>query len=207
MLFRSGLLVLHASVVARGGAAIAVLGKNGWGKSTIAAALHARGYELVSDDLAAIRMDGDGPTVLAGFPQVKLWPEAATLLGETPEALPLLHPSFDKRAWRPVRGFSSEPRRLTGLYVIAPGSEPAVEPVDRRQACFELLTHWYGQRFSGGLLQGEAAAGLRQSVALAGSVPMHRLHRTGGGSATLLHLAQLVDDHLRRPAPAKSNGR
>jgi hypothetical protein len=208
LLHQRGLLVLHASVVARGGAAIAVLGKNGWGKSTIAAALHARGYELVSDDLAAIRMDGDGPTVLAGFPQVKLWPEAATLLGETPEALPLLHPSFDKRAWRPVRGFSSEPRRLTGLYVIAPGSEPAVEPVDRRQACFELLTHWYGQRFSGGLLQGEAAAGhLRQSVALAGSVPMHRLHRTGGGSATLLHLAQLVDDHLRRPAPAKSNGR
>jgi hypothetical protein len=129
LLHQRGLLVLHASVVARGSEALAVLGKNGWGKSTIAAALHAKGYDLVADDVAAIDIDRHGPRVLAGFPQVKLWPEAATLLGDRPETLPLLHPSFDKRGWRAARGFSLEPRRLEHVYVIAPGPTPAIEPL------------------------------------------------------------------------------
>jgi hypothetical protein len=205
VLHQRGLLVLHASVVGRDGAALAVIGSNGWGKSTIAAALHARGYALVSDDLAAIRLDADGPTVLAGHPQVKLWPEAATLLGQAPDALPLLHPAFDKRGWRPVEGFSTEPRRLAALFVVAPGAEPAVEAIAPREACLELLTHWYGQRFGGGLLRpGDAAGHLRQCAALAGSVPMHRLRRSGG-SATLLHLAGLVDEHFGRLATAESS--
>src|SRR5689334_9586394 len=80
LLHQRGFLVIHGSVVERAGAAIAFLGKNGWGKSTIAAALHGKGYNLVTDDVAAIRLTGDGPTVIPGFPQVKLWPEAATLL-------------------------------------------------------------------------------------------------------------------------------
>jgi hypothetical protein len=205
LLHQRGLLVLHASVVARNGAALAVLGSNGWGKSTIAAALHARGYDLVSDDLAAIRFDPDAPTALAGYPQVKLWPEAATLLGQTPDTLPLLHPAFDKRGWRPVEGFSTEPRRLAALFVVALGAEPAVESVAPRDACLELLAHWYGQRFGGGLLRpGDAAGHLRQCAELAGSVPLYRLRRSGG-SATLLHLADLVDEHLGRLATAESS--
>jgi hypothetical protein len=129
---------------------------------------------------------------------MKLWPEAATLLGESPEDLPILHPSFEKRGWRATRGFSSEPRRLERLYVLAAGPVPAIEPLEPREACFELLTHWYGHRFKNGLLKGQAAgAHLRQCVALANRVPMHRLRRSGGPS-TLLELADLVDDDLSR---------
>lgn len=197
ILHQRGLLVIHASVVARGDSAIAFLGKNGWGKSTIAAALHAKGYDLVTDDVAAILMDQAGPSVLPGFPQVKLWPQAARLLGEIPERLPRLHPNFDKRGWRAERGFSLAPRRLDRIYALAAGPAPAIERLDSREACFELLGHWYGHRFGGGLLQsGSAALHLRQCAALAGQVSMHRLVRSGG-STTLLHLADLVDEDLR----------
>jgi hypothetical protein len=196
ILHQRGLLIIHASVVARGDSAIAFLGKNGWGKSTIAAALHARGYDLVTDDVAAILFDQAGPRVLPGFPQVKLWPQAATLLGEIPEHLPLLHPNFDKRGWRAERGFSHAPRRLERVYALAAGPAPAIEPLDPREACFELLGHWYGHRFGGGLVQNASAAlHLRQCAALAEQVPMHRLVRSGG-SPTLLHLAEMVDEHL-----------
>jgi len=197
ILHQRGLLVIHASVVARRSGAIAFLGKNGWGKSTIAAALHVKGYDLVTDDVAAIQIDQAGPSVLPSFPQVKLWPQAATLLGEIPERLPLLHPNFDKRGWRAERGFSLAPRRLERIYVLAAGPAPAIERLESREACFELLGHWYGHRFGGGLLQdGSAALHLRQCAALAGQVSMHRLVRSGG-STTLLHLADLVDEDLR----------
>ena len=199
LLHQRGLLVLHASVVARAGEASAFLGNNGWGKSTIAAALHARGHDLVADDVAAVVIGPEGPSVLPSFPQMKLWPEAASLLGETPEHLPLLHPDFDKRGWSAARGFSSEPRRLKRIYVITPGSAPAIEPVEPRAACLELLSHWYGHRFGTGLLAASAALHLQQCVAVAGRVPMQRLRRAGGSSA-LLHLAELVDDDLARPS-------
>lgn len=197
ILHQRGLLVIHASVVARGDSAIAFLGRNGWGKSTIAAALYAKGYDLVTDDVAAILPGQAGPSVLPSFPQVKLWPQAATLLGEIPDRLPLLHPNFEKRGWRAERGFSLAPRRLERVYALAAGPVPAIERLEPREACFELLGHWYGHRFGRGLLQnGSAALHLRQCAALAGQVSMHRLVRSGG-STTLLQLADLVDEHLR----------
>lgn len=203
LLHQRGCLVLHSSVVARAGDAAAILGDSGWGKSTIAAALHAKGYDFVADDVAAITIGPDGPHVLPGYPQAKLWPDAATLLGETPESLPLLHPRFDKRGWRTARGFSSEPRRLVSIYVIAPGSAPAIERLEPREACFEVMSHWYGHRFGVGLLNtGSATVHLRQCVGLAKQVPMHRLRRSGGPS-TLLQLADLIDYDLTRDSNAR----
>lgn len=201
VLHQRGLLVLHASVVARDGEALAFLGNNGWGKSTIAAALCTKGYDLVADDVTAIAIHAEQPRVFPGSAQVKLWPEAATLLGDTPERLPVLHPSFDKRGWRAARGFSLEPRRLARIYVIASGPVPAIERLEPREGCLEILSHWYGHRFGGGgLLQGSAAAlHLRQCVALAGSASLSRLRRSGG-SATLFQLADLVDEDLQRDA-------
>jgi hypothetical protein len=205
LLHQRGLLVLHASVVARRGEAVAFLGNNGWGKSTIAGALYAKGYDVVADDVAAIGIDPGGPIVFPGFPQLKLWPEAATLLGETPERLPVLHPGFDKRGWHVGRGFSTEGRRLERVYVLAQGPAPALEPLEPRQAWLELMRNWYGNRFGRGLLQtgGSAALHLRQCVALASRVPMHRLRRSGGPS-TLLHLADLVHEDLLREASVPS---
>jgi len=193
ILHQRGRLVMHASVVARDGRAVAFLGKNGWGKSTIAATLYAKGYDLVTDDVAAILIGQEGASVVPGFPQMKLWPEAATLLGQAPERLPLLHPGFDKRGWPAARGFSLEPRRLERVYVIATAPTPGIERVEPREACFELLGHWYGHRFGGGLLQnGSAELQLRQCAALAAQVSMYRLCRSGG-SSTLLRLADLVE--------------
>ena len=197
LMHQRGLLVLHASVVADGSTAVAFLGSSGWGKSTIAGALYSKGYELVADDVAAIRLGPEGPSVLPGFPQVKIWPEAATLLGEAPERLPLLHPAFDKRGWRVARGFSLEPRTLRCVYVLTPGQEPGLEPLGQREGCLELLGHWYGHRFGSGLLaHHSAAAHLRQCGEVTRWVDMRRAYRSGG-PATLLHLADLVDQEIR----------
>src|SRR5262245_28440463 len=51
LLYQRELVVLHASAVALNGSAVAFLGESGAGKSTMAAAMHAYGYEIIADDI------------------------------------------------------------------------------------------------------------------------------------------------------------
>src|SRR5436190_17257795 len=88
-----GLLVLHGSAVTLNGRAVVFCGASGWGKSTLAAALHRRGHPLLADDFAAIRIGArGGATLRAAPPFLKLWPDSARTLGLSTAALPRVHP-------------------------------------------------------------------------------------------------------------------
>jgi hypothetical protein len=69
-------IVLHASAVCVNGRAVLFCGQSGAGKSTIAAALGQRGYDLLSDDVCAISLDGGAPMVHPDGRQLKLWAQA-----------------------------------------------------------------------------------------------------------------------------------
>ncbi len=73
-----GVYLLHAAVVARGGKAWVVSGPAGAGKTSLARALAARGFTLMSDDLAPLAV-ADGR--VHPFPRrIGLTPEAAAAL-------------------------------------------------------------------------------------------------------------------------------
>jgi hypothetical protein len=77
-----GIEALHATVVLIDGEAVAFLGECGYGKSTLGAAFLARGYPLLTDDLAALERRGGRWFVHPGVPRVKLFPSmAARVLG------------------------------------------------------------------------------------------------------------------------------
>ena len=63
-----GLTCLHASAVTVDGKAIALLGTNGSGKSTIAAKFAELGYSVLSDDLIPLREQGDQVLAEPGYP-------------------------------------------------------------------------------------------------------------------------------------------
>jgi HPr kinase/phosphorylase len=100
---------LHASCVARDGAALLLLGASGSGKSDLALRLLGRGFVLVADDRAVIQNGIVRPAPrLAGLLEVRglgilclpHLPEARLALVAhlaTPERLPapLRHPEFD----------------------------------------------------------------------------------------------------------------
>ncbi len=193
-----GLLVLHASAVEMNGGAVAFLGGPGWGKSTTAAALHARGYRMVTDDVLAVDLDGgNSPTALPAFPQFKLWPEAAIALGYDLETLPLLHPEFDKRARRITNGFSTTPLTIERIYVLDLGETREIEPLRPQETMVELVRHSYWMRvFQMPLLGAKATSHhFSQCASLANKVPISRLRRTRC-LPELPDLAKLVEEDL-----------
>lgn len=191
LLQQRGWLALHASAVAIGGGAVAFLAGSGGGKSSLAAALHARGHPLVADDVIAVQVDGHAPTVHPGFPQLKLWPDTVAALGDSAEQLPRLQPGAEKRVRRVAGGFSHAPLPLRHLYVLAHGPAPAIEPLAPRQAFLELVCHSYSAR----ALAGAAVADhFGQCSRLAGQVAISHLRRPQ--DLTLLpELARRVEQH------------
>ena len=193
LLTQRGLTALHASAVALDGGAVAFLGGAGWGKSTLAAALHARGHAVVADDLVAVRLDGGMPSVVPGLPQLKVWPEAAAHLGDEPDKLARVRPGVAKRV-RPARaGFSAEPLPLRRAYVLAEGVGTAIERISGRDAALELLRHSWGAR---SVHATGPAAQLARCASVAGAAPVARL-RKPRSLAALDTLAELVEADAR----------
>ncbi len=145
LLQQRGFLLLHASAVEIDGVAVAFMGSSGWGKSTMAAALHARGHRLVVDDVVAIRFESGQPEVYPGFPQFKLWPDALDALGADASALPAIDPEMDKRARRISEGFFGvESLPLGSVYVLGRGDSIEIEQLNARDAFLQLAYHSYG---------------------------------------------------------------
>jgi hypothetical protein len=144
LLHQRGHLLLHASAVAVAEEAVLFLGSGGWGKSSMAAALHARGHGLLTDDVAVFGAEEGWPTLFPGFPQLKLWPDALVSLGDDPEKLPRCNPRLEKRARPVTHKFSSTPLPIKRIYVLDKGSAPEILALRPQEALGELIRHTYG---------------------------------------------------------------
>jgi hypothetical protein len=145
LLHQRGFLVLHASAISINGEAVAFAGNSGWGKSTMARAMHARGHEFVADDVVPVYFDGENrPFIFSGIPQFKLWPEAAAFLGDSPASLPRLLPEFEKRARRVTTGTDVlKPLPLRALYMLGGGDKLQISHILPREAFQQIIAHTY----------------------------------------------------------------
>ena len=184
-----GYLVLHGSAVTIGRKAVVLCGASGWGKSTLAAALHRRGHRLLADDFAAIRIAPRGPTLLAGPPLLKLWPDSLRALGLNPAALPRLHPLVNKRRVRTRRLAGARAIRLGRVVILAPGAPLEITALGHPEALVELLRHSYGARTFATL---HAADHFARCAALVRAVPIARLG-TGASLSALDGIAARLE--------------
>jgi hypothetical protein len=193
VLLQRGKLILHASGVAIGGAAVAFLGASGMGKSTTSAALHARGHPLIADDLLGVDLRGAGaPMALPGFPQVLLLPESASALGRDPGLLPRVSPASPKFMLDAPQGFSHQPVPLRRIYTLAFADRDEIEPLGGREAVATLVAHTFGITAFG---QGAKPAHFLLCTEMVKQVPVRRLTRTRQ-LERLSELAQRVEDDL-----------
>jgi hypothetical protein len=173
LLHQRGFLVLHASAVEINEIAVAFIGDKGAGKSTTAAAFNAEGHALLADDVVAVAPESH--LVYPGFPQLKLWREAAQHMTPDSQSLQPLHPDLDKVGLRVGDRFGQTPRPLRRVYALSDGPAIVIRSLPPQQAFMELVRNSYTLS----LLQstGSSETHFRQAVALAGRTPVRGLAR------------------------------
>jgi len=149
MLLR-GVVCLHASAVAIGDEAIALLGPAGSGKSTTAAAFAARGYSVLAEDVVTLDDRGDHFLVRPGYPCIRLWPPAVKALYGSETHLPKLTPNWDKCYLDLSENFQREPLPLAAIYHLGErqhdAAAPFVETLERAEGLMSLVANTYATK-------------------------------------------------------------
>jgi hypothetical protein len=199
LLHQRKLLVLHASAVSVDGCAVLFLGGKGYGKSTIAATLHERGHQVVTDDIAPISLERDGVRMYTGFTQLKLWPEAAqALLGFGHDELPRLYSQVEKRKYRPAGSITQEILPVGAVFVLEFGDDLSIRELRSQEAFGQLLRH----SFLFNMMQstGGRPVHFQQCVELLRRMPLHVLRRPRDLSL-LGRIATCVEEHVAGVKP------
>ncbi len=196
LLQQRGLVTLHASAVCTERGAVLFLGKSGAGKSTLAAALAARGYQVLTDDVAAIQaFSPDPPRVLCGYPNLRLWSDAFEQLGLSAESRSRrVRDGLDKYLW-PVDRFDMRPQTVRAAYVLQAGETETLELVRMTpaKALRALWRHTHRRRLIGAM--GNRDLHFQVLTKLAQNLPITRVARPAGG-VPLGNLADLIECHL-----------
>ncbi|MBC8023459.1 MAG: hypothetical protein H7Y14_10095 [Burkholderiales bacterium] len=145
-----GITCLHASAIAVGGRAVAIVAPSGFGKSSLAAAMAQRGHAVLTDDVAALFDGGDRFEILPAYPRIRLWPASVEALFGSDDALPRITPTWDKR-FLALDGarfrFQPESLPLAAIYLVADrdpaAGGPRVEDVGGRDALIGLVANTY----------------------------------------------------------------
>lgn len=149
MLLR-GVVCLHASAVAIGNEAIALVGPAGSGKSTTAAAFAERGYSVLAEDVVTIDDLFDRFLVRPGYPCIRLWPAAVKALYGSEDRLPKLTPNWDKCYLDLTEQFQGEPLPLAAIYQLGErrhdARAPFVEMLDRAEGLMSLIANTYATK-------------------------------------------------------------
>ncbi len=174
MLQRGCSFLLHASGATIEGLTVGMAGPAGIGKSTLSAWCFLRGFTVITDDILAISEDGEVLDALPAYPIVKLWDEAALLLGLDPAELDIIEPGLGKRALDVRSSFASERTPLDVLVVIERRSAaPVARRLHGREALIALEEVSYG--LSSLHASGGAAEHFQQAGRIAARLPVVRL--------------------------------
>ncbi|WLQ13944.1 hypothetical protein O5O45_29915 [Hahella aquimaris] len=170
-------LVLHASAVRLPhGGALLFCGHKTAGKSSMAGLFYHKGYDLLSDDICPLSLEGSDVSLYPGFPRLKLSPEILLTMGETAENYPRL--PFNtriKHCFPARRNFSLEKAFVQKIYILKEGRELNLRQLTPQEALAGLFEHCFRKVF---LVSHEQLQMLLSAcAALAGVTPVYSLQR------------------------------
>ncbi len=173
VLYQREATVLHAGSVLVDGQVAAFVGACGQGKSTLTAAMHAAGHPIVTDDLVAVPYGKR--EIYPGYPQIKIAPETAQVLGLDPRQIRPLHPASPKSVYRSTEVFPRVELPLGAIFSLSQGEALNLRRLSPREALVQLIAHSYRfDQAQGGL---DTAAYFRALGDLIERVPVYELQR------------------------------
>lgn len=189
ILHQRGRIVLHASGVLTRGGALLFAAPSGLGKSTLAAALVARGHALVTDDMAVVEREAERWRVFPGPARLKLWPDSLDALDVDPAPLQPIRDGIAKR-FLPMAVPGSSAVALAGvvgLDIHGARAGVEVERLSREKAVALLMHNTFRRRMQEAV--GGVGNNLSRLAPLAAEVPCFAVRRSARGFA----LAALAD--------------
>ena len=121
LLMQRDLFVLQGTVLkAEDKQGIAIIGRSGTGKSTLAAAFLRKGYFLLSEDICAINTQME---VMPGFPQLSLWFHSVWSRCKKAPWFKRIRPGIEKYAIPLTHKFYANPLPLKTMFIINPSKQ------------------------------------------------------------------------------------
>lgn len=180
-LLSMGIESLHGTVVVVDDGAVAFVGDCGYGKSTLGAAMLAKGFPVLTDDLIALRESAAGCVVQPGVPRIKLFPSVARRVFRRKSLGTPMNPRTSKLVL-PLEQHEAvgRPVPLKAIYVLSPprtpgGARPGrarVRPLAGREAFLEVIRAAFNLLVLG---EERLASQFRFANDLAARVPVRRL--------------------------------
>lgn len=173
-----GRLAMHASAIEIDGGCALFAGESGAGKSTLTAALHDRGYRIVSDDLCVVSFDAGGhPCVFPGARHMKLWADALKRVGASLGERSTLRAGMPKLRVMVPGEAPRDPIRIDRIFVLAVKLSETIELEDLRgrDKVAAIVRETYRRAMMDALDQ--RTAHFELCAALAGRVPVTMVRR------------------------------
>jgi len=177
------ILPLHASAVRTDHGAVLIAASSGVGKSTLAAALQARGMAQMSDDVTGVVFDQVGHALaLPAFPGARLWPDTVRALGRHDEEGRPVRPGIEK-VYLPITNFCAEPQSVRGIIALSVHNRPQItlHPFAAHDRASWIFRNTFRKRFMVG--HGLTGFHFQASTALARQVDMVQVLRPSEGFA------------------------
>ena len=190
-LYQRGMLVLHGSAIRINGAAVAFVGTSGVGKSSIAAALHARGHAVISDDIIPIDLDTDLPLALPGFPMLKMDNLTALSMNIDLDSLQSIPVGKQKYGSLTPAQFQKDPVPLAHVFILMSAKFRKIERLGPQAAFLELIRNAPPTMWN---MPGDAGHTFR-CAKIVNRVPISSFSREFGREALLDH-ARMIEDYL-----------
>jgi hypothetical protein len=194
-----GIPPLHASAIEGMDGCVAFTGHSGAGKSTLAAALAARGHQVMSDDVCVLHRDDDGhPLIWPGLNRIRLWEDAMQALDREAPGVEREFRGYNKYLvpLPPPRN-PRESRRLRRVYQldsIPAGSRASVTKLHGAAAVEILIENIYRSNLAEHM--GRKATLFTVCAAVARDVPVFRFSRPLGFDM-LPEALDVLEQHLR----------
>ncbi|PKM94034.1 MAG: hypothetical protein CVU84_11225 [Firmicutes bacterium HGW-Firmicutes-1] len=149
ILFQRGRVPFHGSALSINNIGVIITGESGAGKSTVTNALIKKGYNMVTDDVAALEIDEENKLkIYPSYPRQKLWIDSVRHMQIDISEIRRMDGTNDK-FYLPVEEFCYHPIELKAIFELKPMicKQVSVEELIGKERLEVILNNTYRSVF------------------------------------------------------------